>query len=424
MALIGFLSKSPITIPRTKIGAVTVTDFPLVLVAANFAAEMITAMAANAGDVRFSTDSAGANDIPWSLVHVNQALGELVLRVKVPTLNGTGEAADTVIWAHWNNASASTPANARDVYQGNYYGVFDFDNVVPGWKGVVDSSGQYANCTSNGTITTDDGHIAGLTALEVSASFGINMVELMEMVAEDYFEIQFWSHFLGTYDQGNFILGKNGISVSWAAAGMKFGYSATATEQGAGAGGAMIEPASSWQYHRVTVDNTGSGVVTFWRQGEPDPGYGNSTAPLENMGNFGGNTGCPTFLVSGLKIIRDAVTADAWQPVIYENESNPAAFASSGPVQTVSAGAVLKLTGLQNNTEVRIYDAGTTTELGGEENVTTGVFELPITGGVTSVDIRILSQEFLNIAQKAVDVSAGDVTIPIQQTIDRQYENL
>ena len=88
---------------------------------------------------------------------------------------------------------------------------------------------------------------------------------------------------------------------------------------------------------------------------------------------------------------------------------------------TVAPLTNLTLTGVQNNTEIRVYDAGTTTEVAGQENVTTGTFTTSIV--VSSVDIVIHSLGFLHERLTGVDTSS-DTTLPIQQRIDRQYENV
>lgn len=82
--------------------------------------------------------------------------------------------------------------------------------------------------------------------------------------------------------------------------------------------------------------------------------------------------------------------------------------------------ATLTLTGIENPSEVRVYEAGTTTEVGGQEDVTTGTFSTSVE--VSSVDIVVHALGFLNIRLTGVSVS-GDTTIPIQQRIDRQYDN-
>jgi hypothetical protein len=86
-------------------------------------------------------------------------------------------------------------------------------------------------------------------------------------------------------------------------------------------------------------------------------------------------------------------------------------------IQTPS---ILSLTGIQAGTEVRIYSAGTTTELAGQEVVNSGSFSASIE--VNSVDVRLLSLGFQNLVIRAVDTTA-DTSIPVQQLIDRQYAN-
>jgi len=76
----------------------------------------------------------------------------------------------------------------------------------------------------------------------------------------------------------------------------------------------------------------------------------------------------------------------------------------------------LTLTGLENNTEVRVYDAGTVTEVAGQENVTTGTFAATI--GVASIDIRIISISYKRVDFDALTTST-DTTIAIEQFYDR-----
>ncbi|MGV6830300.1 MAG: hypothetical protein ACWA5P_01900 [bacterium] len=92
-----------------------------------------------------------------------------------------------------------------------------------------------------------------------------------------------------------------------------------------------------------------------------------------------------------------------------------------GGAITVVNPSTLTLTGLETNTEVRVYEAGTQNELSGEENVTTGSFSTSIQQPL--VDIVIHALGWLNQRIENVDTSLGDVTLPIQQRVDRQYLN-
>lgn len=91
-----------------------------------------------------------------------------------------------------------------------------------------------------------------------------------------------------------------------------------------------------------------------------------------------------------------------------------------GGSATVVNPAALTLTGLENDTEIRVYEAGTTNEIAGQESVTTGTFTTSVQ--ISAVDISIASLGWQNIKLKNIDTSS-DVSLPIQQRIDRQYEN-
>lgn len=96
-------------------------------------------------------------------------------------------------------------------------------------------------------------------------------------------------------------------------------------------------------------------------------------------------------------------------------------YAALGGSVSIVNPAVLSLTGLQDNTEVRVYESGTTVEVAGQESVTTGVFSASIQ--VPSVDIVVHALGWLNQRLEAVSMGAGEVTLPIQQRVDRQYGN-
>ena len=86
---------------------------------------------------------------------------------------------------------------------------------------------------------------------------------------------------------------------------------------------------------------------------------------------------------------------------------------------TFQASSSLTLTNLQPNTEVRIYDVGTTTEIAGVENSgTSEVFSI----NVATVDIVIHALGFIYQRLESIDTS-NDRSLPIQQQEDRQYNN-
>lgn len=93
---------------------------------------------------------------------------------------------------------------------------------------------------------------------------------------------------------------------------------------------------------------------------------------------------------------------------------------SAGVTVNVNISSTLTFTGLEDNTEVRVYDAGTTTEVAGVENSLGGTFAASIS--VASVDVNIHNLDYQFIRLTGLNTSS-DLTVPVQQTFDRQFEN-
>lgn len=93
----------------------------------------------------------------------------------------------------------------------------------------------------------------------------------------------------------------------------------------------------------------------------------------------------------------------------------------------LSQDVAVTFTNLRDNTEVRIYSAGTTTELAGIENATAGsvdarTFTATISAG-TSVDYRIHNKTYEHIAVESFTWPSADQDIQVQQRFDRVYFN-
>jgi hypothetical protein len=122
---------------------------------------------------------------------------------------------------------------------------------------------------------------------------------------------------------------------------------------------------------------------------------------------------------------QEAIEFTATSGTVQVNVSGGAipSFTSAGVTVNFSLSSTLTLTGLKTSptpTEIRVYDAGTTTEVAGEENNVTGTFAASIS--VSAVDIVIFNVSYIAIRLSNIDTTS-DRTIPIQQQEDRQYEN-
>jgi len=85
------------------------------------------------------------------------------------------------------------------------------------------------------------------------------------------------------------------------------------------------------------------------------------------------------------------------------------------------------LTGMKDNTEVRVFATGTTTELDGIEDATTGTtddrsFTVSL-AATTAVDIRLISVAYEIEKITNFVFPSSDASIPVQQRRDRNYVN-
>jgi hypothetical protein len=106
---------------------------------------------------------------------------------------------------------------------------------------------------------------------------------------------------------------------------------------------------------------------------------------------------------------------------INNNGSNASIISSpNGGTLNIVNPATLNVTPLVEGSEVRVYESGTINEISGTEasltNFTTSIQS-------STVDVVVLSVGFLNIKVKGIDMTQGDVELPINQRIDRQYLN-
>lgn len=97
--------------------------------------------------------------------------------------------------------------------------------------------------------------------------------------------------------------------------------------------------------------------------------------------------------------------------------------AAAGITVVPVASNTLTLTNIFNPSEVRIFKNGTTTELAGQESVTTGTFSTGIDAAanpLVDAHVMALNRQFVRIL--AIDMSTNQ-SIPVFQPTERQYEN-
>lgn len=178
-----------------------------------------------------------------------------------------------------------------------------------------------------------------------------------------------------------------------------------------------------------TINNTtGSQAITVTSQADLDK--------LANC-NFNGNgvairvdvAGSITLTADNLIFSSNTVdieyTGSGTLTWVNSNGSNASTSSTTGGgTVVIESPTTLTLNNLIVGSEVRIFDAGTTTEVDGVESVATSTFVSNINSATYSaVDISILSLAYENSRLLNIDLTSGNVTIPISQQPDRQYEN-
>jgi hypothetical protein len=418
MALSGWAAKCPITINHKKLNA-DVKNQPVLLVAANVPADVFASANSDGSDIRFCDDSLGTTEYPRDIVKYDSTNGILAIYVLLPAISSS---TDTVFWMFWGNAAASEPgvgtSSQNTLVWDKWYGVLHFKDVTAGWKGVKDTSGRWNALTIIGTLpkTWPDGHAEGLTAFPESSTLGMKMNELVSF-AGSTLDFMFWVNFNGTYTTGDIANGTNNIPLGWSSGGAF----------GQGWGGFTIPSgkiaATGW--HHMVISDV-AGVVTGYVDGVSVM-TGGATAAGNNFGNLGlGTTTSPAFYMSEFRMTRGNTLTAGQIYCMYSNESAPASFCAHGTVQSNPVTYTLTLTGLKANTEVRIYEAGTTTELTGIESTETDDSEFSYTYVYSAnykVDIVIHNLNYQYIRYSNFTLGANDNKIPIQQIVDRDYYN-
>jgi hypothetical protein len=173
-----------------------------------------------------------------------------------------------------------------------------------------------------------------------------------------------------------------------------------------------------------TLTGTNTGNMTFTYQIDLGSGY-NGTWLTLNATNLITHTIDPAV---GFKMKFRVVTATA-------NTTNAITHIRVNTLSTFAAQrdnlypldptvANLELTGLKTNSEVRVFRVSDDQELAGIENSGTSFsYQYEHTGADTSVYIVVHALGWLPIRYEGISLTASGLSIPVQQTIDRQYAN-
>jgi hypothetical protein len=146
----GWKKRHTITIDHTKVTSGAHTNFPVLLYAGNFLADLYTNANADGSDLRFSSDIWGATPLAHELVYFTPGSSAAECWVKIPSLSG---ADDTVIYVWYNNPGATAPA--ADSTYGSQAVWSDYLGVLHLQSSIYDSkANSTAASTTTGTVTS------------------------------------------------------------------------------------------------------------------------------------------------------------------------------------------------------------------------------------------------------------------------------
>ena len=161
--------------------------------------------------------------------------------------------------------------------------------------------------------------------------------------------------------------------------------------------------------HAVTLTALGSGTMNW---------------DCVANGYDAGTSGSPVTPTStGSEAIYVNVASGSLTINVQSGATVPSIRSAGATVNVVSNQVTLTLTGLQSNSEVRIYSAGTTTELAGVENSGTSFQYTYTYAASTCVDIVVHNINYVYYRVENYELGSGNASLPISQIFDRNYSN-
>lgn len=146
-----WLKRHTITIDYTKVSTANQTDFPVLLSNGNFLDDCYANTQSAGQDLRFTSDAAGATELPFEIVSWNTGAKTAEVYVKIPTLSYT---ANTIFYVWYSNAAASAYGETDTFGKHNTWDSnFDFVHHMNG----ASETALDDSTSNNRDITNKDG---------------------------------------------------------------------------------------------------------------------------------------------------------------------------------------------------------------------------------------------------------------------------
>src|SRR5580693_6332597 len=167
----GYTYRRAIIVSHAKVSNTDQADFP-VLVSGTYSYLATTGNGGNVTsssgyDIIFTSDSAGADVLPFEQESYSPTTGAVVYWVQIPTLSHT---TDTTFYMFYGNSSVTTDqSNKNGTWDSNYKGVWHLANGTT--LSASDSTSNANNGTVQGTVTAVTGQVDGAGSFDGSSGY-------------------------------------------------------------------------------------------------------------------------------------------------------------------------------------------------------------------------------------------------------------
>lgn len=332
----GWNRRHKITIDNTKVsGTGDLTDFPVLLTEDNFLSDAFSHSDNGGGDLRFSSDSAGATQLPCEVVKWDTSASKAEIWVK-RTLDGD---ADTDIYVWYDNSGQTQPGHTdtygtHNVWNSSYQGVWHLEDS------------NYSDSTSNGydlgAVGTPEqcagkwGRTAGGMRLATGDTECVTLASAscgnLNIDGSHLYE---WWVATNTSDTAQYYIGK-GNAAAGNGSGVRL-YSSSIAMVNYPGGGTLEtshNATSSWtwmvgQYVEGDANRQRMWINNDKHQQAATDFTGNNTADF-SIGRYGAWTHANSYAAGDFDEARFVVgtLSDDWLTTEYNNQSSPSTFAT------------------------------------------------------------------------------------------------
>lgn len=352
----GWNRKCALTIDHTKVSA-DQANFPVLFTVSNLPSEMFDADGsypanADGGDIRFSSDSAGATELPVEVVSFTRnndpALGKAEVHVKVTSVSST---VDTVVYVWYNNSSATMPARTNTYGSDNVWDS-NFKFVSHQGASIGDSTSAAVAGTNHSTAEDATTTLIGISSRKyVSASsqyidYGniCNINGDVDITLESVhnhasLSVTVWQWYLGRGDNQYNLKKRDGVDWIPNPQGHALGLYDTGWVDTY----AVTTPSATGTWYHFTGRRTASNNTNeIFVDGVKDTVHTSTSTTIANSANSlwtGGRSGSnDKFLDGWLEEIRisDLARADSWVSSTYNTINSPSTFVTEGTPESLS----------------------------------------------------------------------------------------